>query len=45
MAVIASVTAGNMLHMLAGGATVVMAQYALQWRTLEHSANMAAGAV
>jgi len=45
VAVIASVTAGNMLHVLAGGTAVVMAQYALKWRALEHSANVAAGAV
>jgi hypothetical protein len=45
VAVIASVAAGNMLHMFAGGAAVVMAQHAIQWRAFEHSANVAAGAV
>jgi len=45
VAVIASITADNMFSVLAGGAAVVMAQYALERCALEHTANVAAGAV
>ena len=43
--VITSITADNMLRVLTRGAAVVMAQYALKRRALEHSANVTAGAV
>ena len=45
VAVIASVTADNMFNMLARGAAVVMALYALNRRALVLSVNVAAGAV
>ncbi len=45
VAVVASITADNMFRVLAGGAAVVMAQYALKRCALEHSANVTAGAV
>ena len=45
VAVIASVTADNMFNMLARGAAVVMALYALKRRALVLFVNVAAGAV
>lgn len=43
--VIASIAADNMFRVLAGGAAVVVAEYALKRCALEHSADVAAGAV
>ena len=45
VAVVTSITADNMFRVFAGSAAVVMAQYALKRRALEHSANVTAGAV